>query len=416
MMPEDAMRRVASCVTFESVVNEARGTVTLETKGLDQLRRPNFQMIGVPAEYADVARRYMLELAVYTLAVRKIGGDETIGVPAAAGYNFVRVVEVESIAGPRRSLFRRVKTLRLIPPERGRAHDETPLLALATEALEEAHRHARRGEFEDAVRLAQASIELYPGRPGAPSQPDYNTENHWSYDLLFELTGDDRYAAQALERCAAFAEDQLGASLETLNRCPTGRDLLAAAEHIRRAIVENHARRGIVPTGNLIVVTSPLIREGPTSKRELATSMVPKQYLTLLYEGAARRRLDEPSTAALAAQALDTHRSRPGLLRKLVRVPRTDWLMTRVGEPRELRDEDYLGFEYLISGLVCEIARCAAAGCSDDEIRSYLQLESSGHARKGAEEKLNALLGTANEWIDRALDPLARWKSQRFSE
>jgi hypothetical protein len=367
----------------------ATGLFTLRTRGLEGKRRPELELAGIPQAALNGAGGVINMIADYSVNKAEVAAEQTVGNVLAVGDSgrklllAVRAVEVEK---PKAGLWSKMVgggkgVLRLVDVT---GTGEAPLTAVATMLV---HRAAVRiakdddGGEDGARAELDAAIAAFPGTPGAGKAPQidgvsgtYNWQNHLAYlDLANLCAGDVTTAGghfgDALARSEELARSEIGATYEAVAALGD-EDFARAAERIVGLHLED-AHRGAGPSAQLIMIASPIWELDDEGRSVRRLDVLPAELASLYYEGAAAERLRRDG-AALVRKVFPSDPAARWRAAFVARASRQRWLGDDASNEDGPPFLPVIGAAHpadgIVSSVLADIARCARAGGSDDEI------------------------------------------------
>jgi hypothetical protein len=290
-----------------------------------------------------------------------------------------------------------------VPPTNAQVY---PVNALATAAFALAWEAWEAGDAQAAKKLALASVRLHPGDPleaSAVNVPDQaNLQNHLAWALLGQLSDGaerERWYVGALERSSRYLAAELGAPPEAL--LDVDRDeLFTAARSIVAANVAAAAepkRRG--GPGGPVEFPSPIVTG------EAETVLLPAEFLGLYSAEPAATLLRDDAWLALAVDAFERLRSDPVELLLATKEIRSLYLSEDLFAPPPPAGRP---MDKMLSALIADVARKAAAGLTESEIAATLGADADQRTLAVARLKLNEQRDREAAWFGAALHAAER--------
>jgi len=286
-----------------------------------------------------------------------------------------------------------------VPPTDASVH---PVNALATAAFAQAWEAWNAGDEATARKLALASVRIHPGNPldaaAGSTPPGTNVQNHLAWALLAQITDgseSERWYVGALERSSRYLAAQLGATPAALLE-PDRDELFAAARAIVRANQEAMAhmeRRG--GPGGPVEIPSP-IRSGGEAQQIL----LPADFLGLYAAEPAATLLRDDRWIALAVDAFERLRADPVELLLATREIRSIYLQEDLFAPAPAAGSPE---EKMLSALIADVARKAAAGLTEAEVAATLGADADPRVLGVARAKLGEQRDREAAWYGAAL-------------
>lgn len=283
-----------------------------------------------------------------------------------------------------------------------------PLRALATAAVARGFRAWEAGEPEGARRLAIESVRLFPGDPlQVQSTPGEsvaaNPQNHLGWALLASLSDGverERFLVSALDRSPSFLAARLGAWPDELLEADA-QDLFRTARSLVEETLGNVGAHDL--TRSVVEVPSPIVGTG--GERPLA--VLPRPFLGLYFEGEAARGLENGPLVGIAVEAFQRLRGDPvELLLATAEVHSIyltdDWFREA---PAPGGNEPW---RPILSALLADVARKAAAGLTPLEIAATLHADVEPEAHAWALVKLTEQRQRESAWYAEALQSVER--------
>ncbi|WP_373048242.1 hypothetical protein [Vulgatibacter sp.] len=276
-----------------------------------------------------------------------------------------------------------------------------PKKAMATAAFARAHLAWEGGDAAAARTLALAAVRLLPGDPleagSEESLEEANAQNHLAWALLAQLSDGaerERWYVGALERSAAYLATQLGGPPAALLE-PHREELFAAA----RAIVEENLaayakaeRRG--GAGGPVEFPSPIW----TTPRQPV--LLPAEFVGLYAGEGTAALLRSDAFLALAVDAFERLRADPVELLLATREIRSLYLQEDLFAAASPEGRP---FDKMLSALIADVARKAAAGLTEAEIAATFGAEADARTLALARTKLAAQRDREASWYGAAL-------------
>lgn len=279
----------------------------------------------------------------------------------------------------------------------------SPLRALATAAVARAALAREASEPEAAWRLAVESVRLFPGDPllasGARGRAgELNLQNHLAWAVLASLSDgadQERFLIAAVERSPAFLAARLGAWPEELLE-PTTDELALSARDLVREILSSQEKVGL--SSGVVEIRSPVL----DSWGRRPQAVLPRPFLDLYFQGEAAAALREGPLVDLAVQAFERLRGDPIELLLATSEIRSLYLEDDPFQPAPEPGGNE-AWRPMLSALLADVARKAAAGLTPEEITASLHGEAAPEAKANALVKMSEQRERESSWYAQAL-------------
>lgn len=387
---------------------QGEGKYRLRTNGLKRRGRAEIEIDEVSEAQVEEAARLVKKVA-----------DEVTQRPAQPRYTLalddseslvVRLVETEhepaGVFGRLLGASDRV-VMKMVDAHGHRGID----VALSTLARQRANALVEAGRAEEAQRILEDSITLFPGSPSPGPQPLSNPEYNWQNALAYlDLAGivrDERRAFdfyyEGLMRSESAQTRELGATFADI----FGIEPRKIIEDMQRIAAINLGLVGRTEDrgANVRVVPSPVWqprREDGVLRAQLGMTVLPARCLSLYWTGPIRRELETGQIPALAADIFMILARRTDGIARLGFVSRETRQTFPVPEdaPRAYAaPEAVRPHVFLASAVLAHVARMRVARLDRNEMLVHFGVREDPRLVTGIKEKRRALRVKQAIWL-----------------
>jgi len=281
----------------------------------------------------------------------------------------------------------------------------SPQHAMAAAAFARGLSAYEAGEDGEARRFALASVRLHPGDPLEVSQKARaadNAQNHLAWALLAQITDgaeQERWYVGALERSPDYMAAQLGARPAALVETSHA-DLAEAAREIVQANLAAAAKQQRpAGAGGPVEFPSPIW----TTPRQQV--LLPEEFLGLYVAGPGASIVQDDTWLAVAIDAFERLRGDPVQLLLATHEIRSIYLREDLFAPPP---SDGTPMDKMLSALIADVARKAAAGLTQTETAATLGAEADAQTLALARTKLREQRERETAWYGAALQAADR--------
>lgn len=285
-----------------------------------------------------------------------------------------------------------------LPPD---GNGVSPRHAMATAALAKALSAHDEGEMNAARNLALASVRLHPGDPLEAATDErageQNAQNHLAWALLAQINDGaeaERWYVGALERSPDYMAAQLGARPEQLLEADHAQVTEAARAIVRARIAAAVDQKQPAGARGPVEFPSPIVTHPPQR------ALLPREFLGLYAAEPAASLIQDDAWLALAVEAFERLRTDPVELLLATRDIRSIYLQESLFAPPPSDDRP---IDKMLSALIADVARKAAAGLTQYETAATLGAEADPQTLASARAKLREQRDVETAWYAAAL-------------